>query len=67
MQQKLQQNLYFFTFVNKCHFSIAMSRSTAKGPIKNKGPTYRSGEIDCLLELTQEKIPISGEDWEDIA
>ncbi len=44
-----------------------MSRSTAKGPIKNKGPTYRSGEIDCLLELTQEKIPISGEDWEDIA
>ncbi len=45
-----------------------MSRSTApKGQAKNKGPKYRSGEIDCLLELAQEKIPISGEDWDDIA
>ncbi len=45
-----------------------MSRSTTtKGLAKNKGPKYRSGEIDCLLELAQEKIPISGEDWDDIA
>ncbi len=44
-----------------------MSRSTAKGQIKNKGPMYRLAEINFLLELSQEKISISGEDWEDIA
>ncbi len=45
-----------------------MSCSTAtKGQANNKGPKYRSGEIECLLELAQDKIPIGGKDWDDIA
>lgn len=28
---------------------------------------YQSGESNCLLELAQEKIPISGNDWDDMA
>ncbi len=38
-----------------------------KGQAKNKGPKYQLGEIDCLLELAQEKIPISGDNCNDIA
>lgn len=41
-------------------------KQTLKGQVK-KGPQVSLGEIDCLLEFLEEKIPVSGEEWDDIA
>ncbi len=60
--------IHIFSHLSTSATLFDTSHLTAlKGQAKNKGPKYQWGEINCLLELAQEKIPISGEDWDDIA
>ena len=35
--------------------------------VKKKGFNFRQKEIDCLLDLIDEMLPISGKEWEELA